>query len=118
LPGKNSSEDVSIGKQVYQLRDGFLLSKIPVSTSIGERAALYLGPLQTLQSKDIGQEVTLTTFYYIGKQHFVQGIAYVAFREKRLKRRWKEAQRTGIPYRPRGLCFLASTIDDRSFSVA
>jgi hypothetical protein len=44
LPNKNSLVDVSIGKQVYQLRDGFLLSKIPVSTSIGERAALYLGP--------------------------------------------------------------------------
>jgi len=44
LPNKNSLVDISIGKQVYQLRDGFLLSKIPVSTSIGERAALYLGP--------------------------------------------------------------------------
>ena len=47
LPGKNSLVDLSIGKQVYQLRDGFLLSKIPVSTSIGERAALYLGPRLT-----------------------------------------------------------------------
>lgn len=47
LPSKNSLVDVSIGKQVYQLRDGFLLSKIPVSTSIGERAALYLGPRLT-----------------------------------------------------------------------
>ena len=44
LPGKNSLVDVSIGKQIYQLRDGFLLSKIPVSTSVGDRAALYLGP--------------------------------------------------------------------------
>jgi hypothetical protein len=44
LPGEDTSLDVSVGKQVYQLRDGFLLSKIPVSTSIGERAALYLGP--------------------------------------------------------------------------
>jgi hypothetical protein len=44
LPGENTVLDVSVGKQVYQLRDGFLLSKIPVSTSIGERAALYLGP--------------------------------------------------------------------------
>jgi hypothetical protein len=43
-PGKQSLLDFSIGKQIYQLRDGFLLSKIPVSTSIGERAALYLGP--------------------------------------------------------------------------
>ena len=47
LPNKNSLVDVSIGKQVYQLRDGFLLSKIPVSTSIGERAALFLGPRLT-----------------------------------------------------------------------
>jgi hypothetical protein len=39
--------DASVGRQVYQLRDGFLLSKIPVSTSIGERAALYLGPRLT-----------------------------------------------------------------------
>ena len=44
LPWKDSRIDVSIGRQVYQLRDGFLLSKIPVSTSIGERAALFLGP--------------------------------------------------------------------------
>jgi hypothetical protein len=47
LPGKGSLIDASIGKQVYQLRDGFLLSKVPVSTSIGERAALYLGPRLT-----------------------------------------------------------------------
>jgi hypothetical protein len=44
LPGKSSLIDFSIGKQVYQLRDGFLLSKVPVSTSVGERGALYLGP--------------------------------------------------------------------------
>ena len=44
LPGKEAVVDLSVGRQVYQLRDGFLLSKIPVSTSIGERAALYLGP--------------------------------------------------------------------------
>jgi hypothetical protein len=44
LPSENSLVDVSIGKQVYQVRDGFLLSRIPVSTSIGERAALFLGP--------------------------------------------------------------------------
>jgi len=50
LPSKNSLVDVSIGKQVYQLRDGFLFSKIPVSTSIGERAALYLGPRLTSEN--------------------------------------------------------------------
>jgi hypothetical protein len=50
LPGENSMVDVSVGKQVYQLRDGFLLSKIPVSTSIGERAALYLGPRLTSEN--------------------------------------------------------------------
>jgi hypothetical protein len=44
LPGEKSYLDFSIGKQIYQLRDGFLLSKIPVSTNVGERAALYLGP--------------------------------------------------------------------------
>ncbi len=50
LPGENSVVDMSVGKQVYQLRDGFLLSKIPVSTSIGERAALYLGPRLTSEN--------------------------------------------------------------------
>lgn len=47
LPGEKSMVDVSVGRQIYQIRDGFLLSKIPVSTSIGERAALYLGPRLT-----------------------------------------------------------------------
>jgi hypothetical protein len=50
LPGKNALVDFSIGRQVYQLRDGFLLSKVPVSTSIGERAALYLGPRLTSEN--------------------------------------------------------------------
>jgi len=50
LPGKSSLIDVSIGRQIYQLRDGFLLSKIPVSTSVGERAALYLGPRLTSEN--------------------------------------------------------------------
>jgi len=44
LPGKGNVLDFSVGKQIYQLRDGFLLSKIPVSTNVGDRAALYLGP--------------------------------------------------------------------------
>jgi hypothetical protein len=38
-----------------------------------------IGPLQTLKSKDIGQEVTLTAFHYIGKHLFFQGIASVGF---------------------------------------
>ena len=50
FPGKNSLVDVSIGRQVYQLRDGFLLSRIPQSTSVGERAALYLGPRLTSEN--------------------------------------------------------------------
>ncbi len=50
LPKENSLVDLSYGKQAYQLRDGFLLSKVPVSTSIGERAALYLGPRLTSES--------------------------------------------------------------------
>ena len=50
LPAEDALVDVSVGKQVYQLRDGFLLSKIPVSTSIGERAALYLGPRLTSEN--------------------------------------------------------------------
>jgi hypothetical protein len=36
-----------------------------------------IGPLQTLKSKDIGQEVTLTAFHYMGKHFFFQGIASV-----------------------------------------
>jgi hypothetical protein len=36
-----------------------------------------IGPLQTLASKEIGQEVTLTLFHYIGTHLFVQGIASV-----------------------------------------
>jgi hypothetical protein len=36
-----------------------------------------IGPLQTLGSRDIGQEVTLTVFNYIGKHLFFQGIASV-----------------------------------------
>jgi hypothetical protein len=55
LPGKGSLIDVSISKQVYQLRDGFLLSKVPVSTSIGERAALYLGPRLTSKNTVLGR---------------------------------------------------------------
>jgi hypothetical protein len=46
-PGRDALVDVSVGRQVYQLRDGFLLSKVPVSTSVGERSALYLGPRLT-----------------------------------------------------------------------
>jgi hypothetical protein len=38
-----------------------------------------IGPLQILKSKDIGQEVTLTSFYYVGKHFFLQGIASVGF---------------------------------------
>jgi hypothetical protein len=50
LPGEDALVDVSVGRQIYQLRDGFLLSKIPVSTSIGERGALYLGPRLTSEN--------------------------------------------------------------------
>lgn len=50
LPREGTALDLSVGKQVYQIRDGFLLSKIPVSTSIGERAALYLGPRLTSEN--------------------------------------------------------------------
>ena len=64
LPGEKTLVDVSFGRQIYQIRDGFLLSKIPVSTSIGERAALYLGPrltseftaLAKLRAVDFGLE--------------------------------------------------------------
>jgi len=55
LPGKGSVVDVSVGKQTYQLRDGFLLSKIPVSTNAGERAALYLGPRLASRNTILGR---------------------------------------------------------------
>lgn len=49
-PGRDALVDASVGRQVYQLRDGFLLSKVPVSTSVGERSALYLGPRLTSEN--------------------------------------------------------------------
>jgi len=55
LPGKGNVFDFSIGKQIYQLRDGFLLSKIPVSTQVGERAALYLGPRLASKNTILGR---------------------------------------------------------------
>jgi len=55
LPGEKSFFDFSVGKQIYQLRDGFLLSKIPVSTSVGERAGLYLGPRLASENTVLGR---------------------------------------------------------------
>ena len=55
FPGKQSALDLSVGKQVYQLRDGFLLSKIPVSTNVGDRAALYLGPRLASKNTVLGR---------------------------------------------------------------
>ncbi|NTW59826.1 MAG: alginate export family protein [Nitrospirae bacterium] len=44
LPGKRNALNVSAGKQIYQLRQGFLISKIPGSTNLGQLGALWLGP--------------------------------------------------------------------------
>jgi hypothetical protein len=44
LPGKGNSLNVSAGRQIYQLRQGFLVSKIPGSTNLGSLGALWLGP--------------------------------------------------------------------------
>jgi hypothetical protein len=44
LPGKGNAINVSAGRQIYQLRQGFLISKIPGSTNLGPLAALWLGP--------------------------------------------------------------------------
>ena len=55
LPGKGNVLDFSVGKQIYQLRDGFLLSKIPVSTQVGDRAALYLGPRLASENTILGR---------------------------------------------------------------
>ena len=46
LPGesKGNALNVSAGRQIYQLRQGFLVSKIPGSTNLGRLAALWLGP--------------------------------------------------------------------------
>jgi len=55
LPGERNGLDLSYGKQIYQIRDGFLLSKIPVSTNAGDRAALYLGPRLASKSTALGR---------------------------------------------------------------
>jgi len=47
LPGKDNVLNISYGRQEYQLRDGFLISKIPGSTDAGHRGALNLGPRNT-----------------------------------------------------------------------
>ncbi|MFO1303604.1 MAG: alginate export family protein [Burkholderiales bacterium] len=44
LPGPGHAINVSAGRQTYQLRQGFLISKIPGSTNLGQLAALWLGP--------------------------------------------------------------------------
>lgn len=44
LPGKGNVVDVSGGRQIYQLREGFLISKVPGSTNIGRLGGLLLGP--------------------------------------------------------------------------
>ncbi|HSN45391.1 MAG TPA: alginate export family protein [Casimicrobiaceae bacterium] len=44
LPGKGNAINVSAGRQIYQLRQGFLISKIPGSTNLGSLGALWLGP--------------------------------------------------------------------------
>ncbi len=44
LPGKGNALNVSTGRQIYQLRQGFLVSKIPGSTNLGSLGALWLGP--------------------------------------------------------------------------
>ena len=44
LPGKGNAFNVSAGRQIYQLRQGFLISKIPGSTNLGSLGALWLGP--------------------------------------------------------------------------
>jgi hypothetical protein len=44
LPGEGNAINVSAGRQIYQLRQGFLISKIPGSTNLGPLGALWLGP--------------------------------------------------------------------------
>lgn len=44
LPGPEHAINVSAGRQIYQLRQGFLISKIPGSTNLGSLGALWLGP--------------------------------------------------------------------------
>jgi hypothetical protein len=44
LPGEGKVLNFSAGKQIYQLRQGFLISKIPGSTNLGPYGALWLGP--------------------------------------------------------------------------
>ena len=44
LPGKEHAINVSAGRQTYQLRQGFLISKIPGSTNLGPLGALVARP--------------------------------------------------------------------------
>jgi len=44
LPGEGNALNVSAGRQIYQLRQGFVISKIPGSTNLGPLGALWLGP--------------------------------------------------------------------------
>lgn len=44
LPGKGNVLNLSAGRQIYQLRQGFLISKIPGSTNLGPLGAVWLGP--------------------------------------------------------------------------
>lgn len=43
-PDQDATLRLSAGQQSFQLRDGFLISRIPGSSNVGKRAAVYLGP--------------------------------------------------------------------------
>lgn len=55
LPGKGNSLNLSGGRQIYQLRQGFLISKIPGSTNLGSLGALWLGPRLAFDNTAIAQ---------------------------------------------------------------
>ena len=55
LPGKGNALNISAGKQIYQLRQGFLISKIPGSTNIGQLGGLWLGPRLAFDQTALGK---------------------------------------------------------------
>ncbi len=55
LPGQGNVMDVSAGRQIYQLREGFLISKVPGSTNIGRLGGVFLGPRSAFEKTAVAR---------------------------------------------------------------
>jgi hypothetical protein len=55
LPGEKHVLNVSWGRQSYQLRDGFIVSKIPGSNNLSGRGAVNLGPRTAYDTAGVGR---------------------------------------------------------------